>query len=118
MLIIILRVQQKIKPYKHQDNNYIEMCAIAAGIMTLFCGMIFTNQQGRRPGFYQMALLILFISNMVFLIKWFFLFMISMNFKKQYMIKFLHMYATLVCQKKSLSSYYIRTRTEMSIDKK
>mmetsp|Transcript_17094 Transcript_17094/g.19717 ORF Transcript_17094/g.19717 Transcript_17094/m.19717 type:complete len:116 (+) Transcript_17094:64-411(+) len=36
VLVIILRVQEKLKPYKNEDNNRVEMLAIMAAITTLY----------------------------------------------------------------------------------
>ena len=41
LLIIVERLQQKLKPYKLQENNRTEIKAIVAGAIVLFSGLVF-----------------------------------------------------------------------------
>ena len=92
------------------------MLGIGAGIMTLFCGMIFTSEEGQKQGFYQIALLLLFLANVIFLVRWFFLVLLSMNFKNEHILKFLRVYSIFICQKRSLRDYQIYTKNNISIN--
>ena len=44
VMIAILRIQMHLNPYTLNYNNDIEMKAIMAGILTLYCGIIFEEQ--------------------------------------------------------------------------
>ena len=41
LLIIVERLQQKLKPYKLKENNRTEIKAIVAGAIVLFSGLVF-----------------------------------------------------------------------------
>lgn len=72
-LFVILRIQQRIKPYKDPDNNRVEMLAIIAGIVTLYCALVFVVEENSISGFYNFSLGILFCVNAYFILQWVFL---------------------------------------------
>ena len=97
LLIIIERMQKRLKPYKIHDNNDIEMKAIIAGTAILFSGLIF--EEGAKhnyPRFDTFAFGVVFVYNSIFLIKWTYLFLLSFNFKGQKMERFLEVYSYII----------------------
>jgi len=70
---LVLRIQQRINPYKDPENNKIEMMAIMAGIITLYSALIFVTEEEEVSYIYNFALLLLFIVNIVFLLHWIYL---------------------------------------------
>ena len=81
-LVILFRVQIRIKPYKFEQNNLIEMLAINAGMITLFGGIIFIEQTSSNILFLQMfALVFILLINVYFILRWTHLFVYSYNTK-------------------------------------
>lgn len=76
------------------------MYAIFSGTMTLYCGLIFIVEP-QLNGFYQFLVVLLFLVNAVFLIKWFYLFLHSLNIKNGQFKKFMDIYAILVRDKRN-----------------
>ena len=48
-MVILIHIQVKIDPYEDKRHNLIEIKAVSAGTMTLFCGIIF-NQDSKNDG--------------------------------------------------------------------
>lgn len=94
--MISLRLQINLEPYKKTCNNNIDMYGIIAGTLTLFTGLIFTIEGTRLDGFYQLVVLILFITNTVFIVKWVYLFLLSLKINHPTWIKFMKSYSILV----------------------
>jgi hypothetical protein len=98
-LILIIRIQIKLKPYKREENNWIELMALIAGTTTMYAGFIFTLEDGPIFGFYQMAIIIVFLFNGYFIIHWTFLLMCSVEWNNHNYQRFLKIFALILCQK-------------------
>ena len=109
VLIIILRIQLKLKPYKVEENNNLEQNMITAGAMTLFCGVIFTNNSNNM--FTMLALIIMLISNIYFLVIWLFYFLLSLHLKNKYMKSLIEIYSVVIFKKRIYENY---TTTEVN----
>ena len=48
ILLFTFRIQVRLKPYKNDNYNNIEILAIFAGSITLFSGLIFINDEGNQ----------------------------------------------------------------------
>ena len=113
ILISIARIQMTVKPYKIEVNNKIEVMSIIAGMLILYCGIIFEEGQDHDyPLFDSLALLILVVSNAMFVTQWLYYFLISIKFKNQNMRKFIKIYGSIICKSKSKES----NETELDID--
>ena len=44
VMIVMLRIQQKLEPYKADENNYLESNEIMTGTLTVFWAMIFEDR--------------------------------------------------------------------------
>ena len=102
LLVFVERMQQRLKPYKVQENNDIEIKAIIAGTTVLFTGIIF--EEGAKhnyPRFDTFAISVILIYNAIFLIKWTYLFLVSCNFRSTSMKRFLEIYGYIICIKKA-----------------
>lgn len=78
ILVLIGKAQLILEPYRNHKNNQLEMKAIIAGWMTLYCGVLFHNdEQGKYKGFMIMAVWLLIIYNVIFIIEWTYLFLLS-----------------------------------------
>jgi hypothetical protein len=100
-LILIIRIQIKLKPYKREENNWIELMALIAGTTTMYAGFIFTLEDGPILGFYQMAIIIVFLFNGYFIVHWTFLLMCSVEWNNHNYQRFLKIFALILCQKYS-----------------
>ena len=104
LLITIARIQIKMNPYKIRENNDIEVMSIIAGMLVLYCGIIFEKAHDHDyPLFSVMAMIILVFFNGMFLINWLYYFLVSINFKNEKMGMFIILYATLICKSKQNS---------------
>lgn len=96
MMIIILRVQISIQPYKLKENNDLEVLSTTAGTLLLFCAILFVNEDIDVPGFTVIVSVILFIINFYFLILWSFYFMNSWNIKNRKFNIFLNLFGMAI----------------------
>ena len=96
-MVVVQRLQQKLKPYKSEDNNDLEIKAILAGAAVLFSGIVF--EEGTKydyPLFDMMATFVLLCYNASFLFEWTYFFLDSFQFRNQSVIKFIEMYRSLI----------------------
>ena len=97
LLIVVERMQQRLKPYKVHENNDIEMKAIIAGTTVLFSGLVFEESAKHNyPAFDTLAISVVLIYNAIFLIKWIYLFLVSLDLKNAYMRRFLETYGFMI----------------------
>ena len=99
-LIIIIRIQINLQPYKRPENNWIELMALIAGTVTMYAGFIFTLEDGPIFGFYQMAIVIVFLINGYFIIHWIFLLLSSVEWKNRNYQRFLTVFGLILLQKR------------------
>lgn len=99
ILIIVIRLQKYLEPYKLEHNNKIEIHGIIAGTLTLYCGLIFTQEENNYPGFIMMALIILIAINIHFVLIWFYYVLISFKFKNQSILSVIKIYEIILCIK-------------------
>ena len=104
ILVLIMRLQLLIRPYKYNINNDLELSAINSRITTLFCGTIFSQTQANYKTFNSIALTFLIIVNSVFIIKWVFFFLLSLNIKNENFKVFLKNYAFIILKKECLKT--------------
>ena len=113
LLITIVRIQQKKDPYKFKVNNQIEIMSIVAGVLILYCGIIFEEGQDHDyPLFDLTAMFILIASNAVFITHWIYYFLVSFNFKNKNLRMFVMVYGYIICKSKTVKA----TDTEFDID--
>ena len=112
VLVIVERLQQRLQPYKLKDNNEIEIYAIIAGTTVLLSGLIFEESaEDNYYAFEAMGLILIATYNSIFLLKWTYLFLSSLNFKNEKFRKGVEIYGYLICSHKS-------KRSENKIEKK
>ena len=104
ILVIIMRLQQFIKPYKYYINNDLELSAINAGVVTLLCGVIFSQTQTNYDIFNTIALVFLVLVNSVFILQWVFFFLLSLNIKNDKFKSLLSIYAFIIMKKQFLEN--------------
>ena len=103
--MIVERLQQKLKPYKFEENNDIEIKAIVAGTTMLFSGLIFEESaEDNYSGFETLAFIVIIAYNSIFLLQWTLLFLQSSNFKNSNIRKSLELFGVLICKSKVKSS--------------
>ena len=47
-MIIILRIQEKLKPYNTDENNKLEKLEILTGTLTIFATLIFEDEENKQ----------------------------------------------------------------------
>ena len=47
-MIIIFRIQQKLKPYSTDQNNELESLEILTGTLTIFATLIFEDEENKQ----------------------------------------------------------------------
>ena len=72
LLVILIRVQIKLKPYKDELNNELEIESMITGTATLFWGVLFTSDDNRYAIIVLVVLIVLILINIKFLLHWWF----------------------------------------------
>ena len=103
IIFIILRIQIGIQPYKDAQNNRIEILSTIASMITLFWGILFIEADEDIEFFKIIISILMFMFNILFILHWTFLFMVSWNIKNQTFNKFLSVYGMLICRKSDFS---------------
>ena len=92
LLIIVWRFQNYLKPYKEAKNNYIEMFGINVAIITLICGHIYNQDYETNTEILDSILLfIMLILNIIFIILWLGLLIISLGEKYTFLAKVIYL---------------------------
>ena len=92
LLIIVWRFQNHLKPYKEAKNNYIEMFGINVAIITLICGHIYNQDYETNTEILDSILLfIMLILNIIFIILWLGLLIISLGEKYTFLAKVIYL---------------------------
>jgi len=99
VLVLFIRLQKRLKPYKLEENNWIELVALVAGTTTMYAGFIFSTEGGAIYGFYQLTAIMVFCINLYFIVNWVFLLLCSFNWKNENYVRFLKIYGLLICKK-------------------
>ena len=93
----------RLHPYKYEHNNKIEILGSLAGLITLFSGIIFVEDETVEL-FPVYVTILIFMFNASFLLNWIYLFMISWNIKNQTFNKIINLYGMLICRKINLKN--------------
>ncbi|CAI2371546.1 unnamed protein product [Moneuplotes crassus] len=98
-LVIFARIQIRLQPYTDTENNKIEISAINAGILTIFSGLLYSQDEG--IGLLDTATMIFcLVLNAHFFVNWLYLLVKSMQDSSkfsQFLFKFL---TYLLCREK------------------
>ena len=82
ILLVTFRIQVYLNPYKNKEYNSIEISALLAGTITISSGLIFTiNDEDQESFWNAMILMFVIIFNIVFVLRWTYLFIKSMSEK-------------------------------------
>ena len=68
-LIITIRFQIALKPYKRDDNNKAEFWAMSSGMLTILWSLIF-NSKEKVSALNYMIIIFVMIVNIIFLLNW------------------------------------------------
>lgn len=80
-MILLIRVQINLKPYKYEMNNKLEIEAIITGTATLFCGVLFVSDDNSLALVVLFILLVIIILNVRFIMFWAFCFTFTLAAK-------------------------------------
>ena len=100
MILLILRIQYWLQPYKERENNRIEELAIISGLLTMYWAILIIEDPG-IPGFMTMMKTIMIGINIYFIIQWVYLFWISLNFKSRCYQIFIAIFAKIICKQRA-----------------
>ena len=101
ILVVLIHVQIKIDPYEDKKHNHIEIKAVIAGTMALFCGIVFNQNSSEQenPTIIMLIMAFLIIINLVFLIEWLYLFIKTFNIKNAKVQLLLQILASLILER-------------------
>ncbi|CAI2367699.1 unnamed protein product [Moneuplotes crassus] len=97
-LIIFVRIQEKLKPYKEESNNRIEVLGMIAGILTLYCTLVFVTEEEDVDAVHIFSLLLLFAVNAFFLLHWLYNVLYYLNYKNKYFRMLMKMFSLALCK--------------------
>ena len=118
-LFILTSLQIKIQPYEDKRYNKIEIRAITAGTMTLFCGVMFDQDgsQDKSPLLLLIILILLIAINLMFIIEWLYLFIRTLNIKNIKVQLFLQLLASLIFERHEFQEVQeTKEKTENSVE--
>ena len=104
VLWITLRIQIYLNPYKDDKNNDIEILAILAGTLTLYSGLVFTSEDEQNSLVNAFILVFVMLYNLVFIIKWTYLFILCMSERYWIFQQILLLIKILACKNKPQTS--------------
>ncbi|CAI2383343.1 unnamed protein product [Moneuplotes crassus] len=102
-LTIIARMQERLRPYKIDSNNKIEMLCVITIILTLYCTLVFIPKNEGVNSVYYISLILAYTININFIVQWAYLVLCYLNDTKtldnRYFRKFMIIYAFVLCKK-------------------
>ena len=99
ILIISVRVQLRLEPYSDDKNNEIELLAIYTGSLTLFSGIIFSDDKNDIGWVNLLLFITVLVANITFIVKWVHLFFECMSEKYKIFAKLLEIMHMFACKK-------------------
>ena len=76
VLIFTIRLQKRLRPYKNEENNTVELYALVAGTITLMTGLVFNSENG--VALINMLFLIMLVClNTKFILEWIYLLLLT-----------------------------------------
>lgn len=121
ILVITIRLQLFLKPYKDPLNNKVEIYALIAGTVTLFSGVIFYRENNQNQSLNLIILIFIFLVNVKFIVEWFYLFTLSMGEKYSFFSQLSVVLKVLLWKQKSvkvIEKHEIKViRKEIEVDK-
>ena len=116
VLVVLIHIQIKIDPYEDIKHNHIEIKAVIAGTMTLFCGIMFDQKSSEEgtPTIIMIIMVFLVITNLMFIIEWLYLFIKTFNIKNVKVQILLQFLASLVLEKYEFEEMHESSSTDKS----
>ena len=72
VLVALIRIQIRLKPYKNELNNELEIDSMVTGTATLFWGVLFISDDNKFAAIVLAILIVLILINVKFLFHWWF----------------------------------------------
>ena len=107
ILMVTFRMQVHLNPYKNSDYNSIEILALLTGTLTISSGLIFTNDEDQEPVLNVILLTTILAFNIILVLRWTCLFMVSMSEKYRILKKIVDGINILMYKKEQLISNYL-----------
>ena len=89
----------RIRPYKVECNNKIEIKATTVGLLLLYSGILFREiGENEYPGFKTLLLLIILSMNILFIIEWLYMFLLSLNISNHNFKCLVYLLGVILCK--------------------
>ena len=109
ILVIYYRIQYRNSPFKLGENNEIDLFGIEVAILTVSSGLIF-NWGGELHRFFSnFILFLLFLTHIIFLIKWIFFACVALEWKNIHFQRALKVYSIIVRKNYQISIFSTKT---------
>ena len=117
VLVVLIHIQIKIDPYEDPKHNHIEIKAVIAGTMTLFCGIMFDQKSSEEgtPTIIMIIMVFLVITNLMFIIEWLYLFIKTFNIKNAKVQILLQILASLILERYEFEEVHESTTSHSTV---
>ncbi|CAI2367407.1 unnamed protein product [Moneuplotes crassus] len=99
LLNIFYYTQKHMSPYKLEENNKLDLLSITMGTVTLFSGIIFSRTTEAHSGFFNLTLLMIFILNSYFILRWIYQALLVLEWTNKKYLFLLRVIRFLLCTK-------------------
>ncbi|CAI2375821.1 unnamed protein product [Moneuplotes crassus] len=117
-IIFFIRLQIRMKPYKSELNNQLEIESLVAGASTLFCGVLFIQEETDAPEIVLLALTVLVFINVKFFLFWVLLFSSQYAAKYDLVFSFYNLLAFILCKRKFAQELLSKEKDSLKQQKK
>jgi len=109
ILMIYYRIQYRNLPFKLGENNEIDLFSIEVAILTVSSGLIFNWREELHRFFSNFILFLLFLTHIIFLIKWIFFACVALEWKNIHFQRALKVYSIIVRKNYQISIFSTKT---------
>ena len=109
VIIVILRIQFRLQPYKDKINNKIEELAIVWGFCTMYWTILIADDY-KTSRFLIIIAIFLIIAHTYFIMQWAYYFLLSLKIKNQYFQYFMLIFGIIICKNGCKNTDFISDR--------
>ena len=99
-LVLVIRIQVNLQPYKYELNNKLEIEAMITGTATLFTGVLFTSDDTDLVLVILFVLVLIIIINVRYILFWLFCMSFTLVEKHEVFRVAFNMLAFITCRRK------------------
>lgn len=98
LLMMIIRIQIRLKPYKLESNNRIELRGVVAGTIIIYCGILFEVSADENYIIFEtLALSLLLYFNISFIMDWIYNMLVSVKSENKHIKTIVHLFEMMLC---------------------